>query len=139
MLNHRFAFLLLITVASACAQTEPVTLPAVTVYSSQVANQEPAGSFAMPVSALSYEPLVDVQARNMAEGQADVSIRGGTFENTGFSIGAVPIYDPQTGHYFAELPIAPAMPVSVPPAPHIPVRGITTCFTRSFIPVMLVM
>ena len=109
MLNHRFAFLLLITVVSACAQTEPVTLPAVTIYSSHVANQEPSGSFAMPVSALSYEPLVDVQARNLAEGQADVSIRGGTFENTGFSIGAVPIYDPQTGHYFAELPVAPAM------------------------------
>lgn len=86
-----------------------VELAPVTVYSPQVANQEPAGTFAMPVSALRYEPLVDVQARNLAEGQADVSIRGGTFENTGFSIGALPIYDPQTGHYFAELPVAPAM------------------------------
>ena len=109
MLNPRFASIVLITAVSAFAQTAPVTLPAVTVYSSQVANQEPSGSFAMPVSALSYEPLVDVQARNLAEGQADVSIRGGTFENTGFSIGAVPLYDPQTGHYFAELPVAPAM------------------------------
>ncbi len=84
-------------------------LPEIRVVSSRVANQEPVGTFAMPVSALTFEPLVDVQARNMAEGQADVSIRGGTFENTGFSIGALPIYDPQTGHYFAELPVAPGM------------------------------
>ncbi|MFH1499034.1 MAG: TonB-dependent receptor [Verrucomicrobiota bacterium] len=85
------------------------TLPEMRVVSPRVANQEPAGTFAMPISALTFEPLVDVQARNLAEGQADVSIRGGTFENTGFSIGALPVYDPQTGHYFAELPVAPAM------------------------------
>jgi vitamin B12 transporter len=91
------------------ADVASVELPPVTVYSPAVANQEPVGTFAMPVSALRYEPLVDVQARNFAEGQADVSIRGGTFENTGFSIGALPVYDPQTGHYFAELPVAPAM------------------------------
>lgn len=91
------------------ADSAPVELSPVTVYSPLVANQEPAGTFAMPVSALRYEPLVDIQSRNLAEGQADVSIRGGTFENTGFSIGALSIYDPQTGHYFAELPVAPAM------------------------------
>jgi hypothetical protein len=91
------------------AATDPVQLPPLTVYSTSVANQDPTSSFAMPVTALRYEPSVDVQARNFAEGQADVSIRGGTFENTGFSIGALPIYDPQTGHYSAELPIAPAM------------------------------
>ena len=87
----------------------PVELPPVTVYSPLVANQEPVSSFATPVTALRYEPLVDVLGRNFAEIQADVTIRGGTFENTGFSLGALPIYDPQTGHYFAELPFAPAM------------------------------
>jgi hypothetical protein len=95
--------------ADAASADAPVELSPVTVYSPLVANQEPVGTFAMPVTALRYEPLVDVQARNLAEGQADVSIRGGTFENTGFSIGALPIYDPQTGHYFGELPVAPAM------------------------------
>lgn len=91
------------------------SLPEVRVVSPRVANQEPATTFAMPVSGLTFEPLVDVQARNMAEGQADISIRGGTFENTGFSIGALPVYDPQTGHLFGELPIAPALlgPVEV--------------------------
>lgn len=84
-----------------------VELDALTVFSSRVALQEPSATFAAPVSALRFEPQVDVQARNFAEGQADVTIRGGTFENTGFSVGALPIYDPQTGHYSAELPVSP--------------------------------
>ncbi len=63
----------------------------------------------MPVSGLRYEPRVDVQARNLAEGQSDVSIRGGVFENTGFRLGGISIYDPQTGHYLAEIPVPPAM------------------------------
>ncbi len=90
---------------------EPATyvLPALTTYSAQVANHNPAATFAMPVSGLRFEPRVDVQARNLAEGQADVAIRGGVFENTGFKLGAVSLYDPQTGHYFAEIPVAPAM------------------------------
>src|SRR3954468_11922303 len=86
-----------------------VNLPEVTVYSPRIANQAPAGTFAMPVSALRYEPRVDIQARNLSEGQADVTIRGGTFETTGFQIGAVTLIDPQTGHYFAEIPVAPAL------------------------------
>src|ERR1700677_3881375 len=95
--------------AVATAQTAPASLPAVTVYSPNVANQSPAGTFAMPVSALRYEPLVDIEPRNMAEAQSDVTIRGDTFENTGVEIGALSIFDPQTGHYLMELPIAPSM------------------------------
>ncbi len=86
-----------------------VDLPEVTVLSPRVAIQEPVGTFAMPVSALRFEPLVDVQGRNLAEGQADIAIRGGIFENSGFRLGAVSLYDPQTGHYFAEIPVSPAM------------------------------
>lgn len=89
--------------------TDTVQLEALTVFSNRVALQEPTGTFAAPVSALRFEPRVDVQSRGFAEGQADVSIRGGTFENTGFTIGALPIYDPQTGHYSAELPVSPFM------------------------------
>ena len=91
------------------AAQEVHVLPTVSVYSEQVANQSPVATFAMPVSGLQFEPRVDVQARNLAEGQADVAIRGGIFENTGFKFGAFSVYDPQTGHYLAELPIAPAM------------------------------
>ncbi|RXK52829.1 TonB-dependent receptor [Oleiharenicola lentus] len=88
---------------------ETYELPKLSVYSVQVANQTPVATFAMPVSGLQFEPRVDVQARNLAEGQADVAIRGGIFENTGFKLGALGLHDPQTGHYFAELPVAPAM------------------------------
>jgi vitamin B12 transporter len=84
-------------------------LPKLEVYSEQVANQTPVATFAMPVSGLRFEPRVDVQERNLTEGQADVTIRGGLFENTGFKLGALSLYDPQTGHYFAEIPVAPAM------------------------------
>jgi vitamin B12 transporter len=94
---------------TAFAQTTIVDLPELTVYSPRVALQTPVATFAMPVSALRFEPLVDVQARNLAEAQADVVIRGGIFESTGFRVGALPLYDPQTGHYFAEIPISPSL------------------------------
>lgn len=91
-------------------QAQSVTdLPELVVDAPRVANPAPVGTYAMPVSALRYEPLVDVQGRNLAEGQADIIVRGGIFENTGFRIGAVTLLDPQTGHYLAEIPVAPAM------------------------------
>src|SRR3954471_1445788 len=103
------AAVLAVTLGGLQAAESPVEMSEVAVYSPRVANQAPAGTFAMPVSALRYEPRVDLQSRNLAEGQADVTIRGGIFEATGFQIGAVTLLDPQTGHYFAEIPIAPAM------------------------------
>ncbi len=81
----------------------------VTVESSATANEQPVGTFNAPVSNLEYDPRVDLQSRNMAEAQADVTIRGGIFENTGFTVGSATLYDPQTGHYFSEIPIAPEM------------------------------
>lgn len=105
----RMPGIFVVFVAAVRAEAPDVSLPALTVYSQRVANQSPVATFAMPVSALRFEPRVDVQARNFAEGQADVAIRGGIFENTGFTIGAVTLFDPQTGHYFAEIPVAPAM------------------------------
>jgi vitamin B12 transporter len=107
---RHFAVLGTIAAARALAQeATPVDLPQVTVLSPRVALQAPTGTFAMPVSALRFEPLVDVQSRNLAEGQADIAIRGGIFENSGFRVGGVSLYDPQTGHYFAEIPVAPSM------------------------------
>ncbi len=101
--------LFLLAAALPAAADPPVALPPYLVDSPRVALQEPAGSFAMPVTALRFEPLADVEARNLAEAQADVTIRGGIFENTGFRIGGAGFYDPQTGHYFAELPVPPGM------------------------------
>ncbi len=101
-----------------CAQTTAssnddenaaVELTAYQVLSPRIALQEPIATVATPASALRYEPLVDLQSRNFAEGQADISIRGGTFANANFSLAGLPLYDPQTGHYYAEIPVAPGM------------------------------
>ena len=112
-MKHRLKSLAAVVSAALCAASlraqNADVLPQVTVYSPSVANQSPAGTFAMPVSALRYEPLVDIEPRNMAEAQSDVTIRGDTFENTGLMVGALSIFDPQTGHYLMELPVAPVM------------------------------
>ncbi|MFQ3237512.1 MAG: vitamin B12 transporter, partial [Paraglaciecola sp.] len=81
----------------------------ITVQGSATANKKPVGTFGSPVSNLEYDPRVDLQSRNMAEAQADVTIRGGIFENTGFRVGSATLFDPQTGHYFAEIPIPEEM------------------------------
>ena len=45
-----------------------------------------------------------MQVRNMTEAQGDISIRGGTFEETGvYKWEVTTILDPQTGHYNTEL------------------------------------
>ena len=84
-------------------------LPTLYIYAQQTANIRPVTTYESPVSNLEFEPRVDLQSRNMAEAQGDVTIRGGIFENTGFRVGSATLIDPQTGHYFAELPIAPEM------------------------------
>lgn len=80
----------------------------ITVTASRVANTRPAATYASPTTMLRYDPLTELQSRGLPEGQADVTVRGGLFENTGFKVGAVTIMDPQTGHYAAELPFDPA-------------------------------
>ena len=81
----------------------------ITVSARRVANTRPAGTYATPATTLRYDPLTELQSRGLAEGQSDVTVRGGVFENTGFKLGAVTIMDPQTGHYVAELPVDPAL------------------------------
>jgi len=86
------------------AETE---LAEITVRARRVANLRPAGTFAAPATTLRFDPATELQSRGLAEGQSDVTVRGGIFENTGFKLGAVTVMDPQTGHYFAELPVDP--------------------------------
>lgn len=86
-----------------------VDLPEFTVVGNRVANLDPVGTYPQLVSQMRFEPLVDLQVRNLGEAQGDAAIRGGIFENTGYRVGAATLFDPQTGHYFAEIPISPAM------------------------------
>ena len=83
-------------------------LTEITVEASRVANDAPAGTYPSPATALRFDPLTELQSRGIAEGQADVTVRGGLFENTGFRLGVATVFDPQTGHYVAELPVDPA-------------------------------
>ncbi|MDQ8186408.1 TonB-dependent receptor [Pelagicoccus sp. SDUM812002] len=101
-----------LTLSLSEAQDDPsfsVELPELYVTSSHTATVEPASTYGAPVSRLELNPQFDLQVRNIAEAQGDVSIRGGIFENTGFRVGAATLVDPQTGHYFAEIPVAPEM------------------------------
>ena len=89
------------------ADTEEIA--EITVSARRIANTRPAGTYSSPATALRFDPLTELQSRGLAEGQSDVTVRGGVFENTGFKLGAVTIMDPQTGHYVAELPVDPAL------------------------------
>ena len=89
------------------AEQQDDELSMITVVARRVANEFPASTYDSVTTLLRYDPQLDLQSRGLAEGQADISVRGGLFENTGFKVGAVTIFDPQTGHYFADLPIDP--------------------------------
>lgn len=95
--------------ANANTLSDESAIEKITVEASPTANKLPVGTFDSPISNLEYDPRVDLQSRNMAEAQADVTIRGGIFENTGFRVGSTTLLDPQSGHYFTEIPIAPQM------------------------------
>jgi hypothetical protein len=84
-------------------------LEPIEVMGQRVANLQPAASYASTATALRFDPQINLQARGMPESQADITVRGGLFENTGFRLGAVTVFDPQTGHYSVEIPIDPDM------------------------------
>jgi len=85
------------------------TLDTYTIHAGSVAIDSPLPTYANPISTLTFSPQIDLQSRSFPEAQGDISIRGGTFENTGIDLGGLAIFDPQTGHYLSELPIDPNM------------------------------
>jgi len=116
--NFFLAYITVNVIVSGFAQTDQKgnqeqpgtgTLSEFKVIEQKTANLRPVTTYESPISNLDFDPRVDMQGRNMAEAQGDLSIRGGTFENTGIRVGSASLLDPQTGHYSAELPIAPEM------------------------------
>jgi vitamin B12 transporter len=100
----------IVAATGARAETLPETeLAPFAVETSLGLHDEPALGLAMPVTSLRFAPGVDLQSRGYAELQSDVTVRGSTFEQTGVLLGTVPLFDPQTGHYAAELPFAGEM------------------------------
>lgn len=65
---------------------------------------------ALPVGAvadiLKYSAGVDVRTRGAAGAQADISMRGGTFDQVLILLNGVNITDAQTGHYSLNLPVS---------------------------------
>ena len=94
------------------AENEETEIEEITVFDRRVANDRPAGTYAAVATTLRFDPSTELQSRGLAEGQSDVTVRGGLFENTGFKLGAVTVIDPQTGHYAADLPVDPAFMTS---------------------------
>ena len=56
---------------------------------------------------LRYIPGVEIQARGPMGAQADILIRGGTFQQVLVILDGVRLNDPLTGHFSAYIPIAP--------------------------------
>lgn len=56
---------------------------------------------------LTYSAGIDIRQRGVDGVQADISIRGGTFDQTLVLLNGVPMNDPQTGHHTLNLPVDP--------------------------------
>lgn len=54
---------------------------------------------------LSFAAGIDVRHRGTTGVQADISIRGGSFEQTLFLINGIKLTDPQTGHHAVNIPV----------------------------------
>ncbi|MCC5936356.1 MAG: TonB-dependent receptor [Lunatimonas sp.] len=54
---------------------------------------------------LAFTPGVDVRQRGVSGVQADVGIRGGSFEQTLMLVNGIKLTDPQTGHHMMNIPV----------------------------------
>jgi vitamin B12 transporter len=54
---------------------------------------------------LAFTPGVDVRQRGVAGVQADIGIRGGSFEQTLMLVNGIKLTDPQTGHHMMNIPV----------------------------------
>ncbi|MFC3881956.1 TonB-dependent receptor plug domain-containing protein [Algoriphagus namhaensis] len=54
---------------------------------------------------LAFVPGVDVRQRGVSGVQADVGIRGGSFEQTLMLLNGIKLSDPQTGHHMMNIPV----------------------------------
>lgn len=54
---------------------------------------------------LSFVPGVDVRQRGVTGVQADIGIRGGSFEQTLMLLNGIKLSDPQTGHHMMNIPV----------------------------------
>lgn len=75
----------------------------VTVISRETLKYLPAAHLA---DALEYIPGIDIRQRGPEGIQADISIRGGSFDQTMILLNGINITDPQTGHHNFNIPVS---------------------------------
>ncbi len=75
----------------------------ITIISSQEISSSPASTIQ---DLLEYVAGVDIRQRNTHGVQADIQIRGGTFDQVLIMLNGISISDPQTGHFNLNLPIS---------------------------------
>ncbi len=109
------AFLSLVILISAllsrplCGQEASATLVELSPFHVYAGSSGSSSAPAIQLSErMSREVRVDLQSRGGNRYQSDISIRGGIFEGTSLMIGGMALFDPQTGHYFSEIPLDPA-------------------------------
>jgi len=86
-------------------QTASSTGRNITVISGQQFNRLPVQSID---ELLKFIPGIEVQQRGPAGSQADIVIRGGTFQQVLVILDGLRLNDPNTGHFNSYIPIAPA-------------------------------
>lgn len=90
------------------AQREPVVASKVTRPVLSVTKSEIEGAPARTIeSLLEFLPGVDVRTRGTYGTQSDISIRGGTFDQTLVLLNGISMSDPHTGHHSMNLPVDP--------------------------------
>ena len=120
-----FALLQMVSCSTVWAQTETkeIELDPVTVTSSLIEKRssETGRSISiikgeifasLPVHSidelLRYVPGIEIQARGPQGSQSDISMRGGTFQQVLVILDGIRLNDPNTGHFSAYIPLAPA-------------------------------
>lgn len=131
MIDSRFAILaalfLLLRASSVLAQHPPTTAPPAPARTDSITvtttveplpfaesdrsvltispAAQPAGSFDSPVDLLRTDPSVNIQARAGEGVQADLAIRGTTFEQSLVLVNGLRVNDPETGHLDLDIPV----------------------------------
>ena len=89
------------------AQRTPVTYSQVARIVSVIdRNQIKVAPAASIQDLLEYAPGVDVRQRGVLGVQADISVRGGSFDQTLILLNGINLSDPQTGHHNLDLPVS---------------------------------
>ena len=109
------AALFLALAGSAGALAAPDGVPVIDVVAGRMQSQ----SYSSPLAGLSVSeeaatiPGVRLERQGMGSPQADLRVRGGAFSSSGYAVEGLALFNPQTEHFQADLPLAPLMADSV--------------------------